>query len=83
MQEEYNGTVLKVMPVTGVQLSHQLFPVLKIQSTGAEEKKRLLRYDNYSLCLIEGISYSTFKHTFCFPLIQWNLLFHFADHDYM
>lgn len=34
-QEECNGTVLKAMPVTGVQLSHQLFPVLKIQSTGA------------------------------------------------
>lgn len=65
MQEECNGRVLKAMPVTGVQLSHQLFPILKIQSTGAKVKKRLLRSDNYSLHLLEIISYSTLRHTFC------------------
>lgn len=46
MQEECNGTVLKAMPVTGVQLPHQLFPVLNIQSMEAYKKKRLLRSDN-------------------------------------
>lgn len=65
MQEECNGTVLKAMSVTEVQLSHQLFPVLKIQPTGEREKKRLLRLDNYSLRLMEIISYSTVRHTFC------------------
>lgn len=48
MQEECNGTVLKAMPVTGVQLSHQFFPIRNIQSIEAQEKKRLLRSINYS-----------------------------------